>query len=56
MNIIDGMMMPLMNCAPKAAEYSSPFFSSKAACDSFCRPNTLTSPWPVNVSSMMPLS
>ena len=32
MNIIAGMMMPLMNCAPNAAVKSSSFFFSNAAC------------------------
>ena len=32
MNIIAGMMMPLMNWAPNAASYSSSFFFSNSAC------------------------
>ncbi len=56
MNIIDGMMMPEMNCAPKLALNSSSFFSPNAASTSRCRPNTLTSSWPVNASSIWPFS
>ena len=33
MNIIAGMMMPEMNCAPKLAWYSSSFFASKLGLD-----------------------
>ena len=51
MNIIDGMMMPEMNCAPNDAWYSSSFLSSNAFSASCCRPNTLTRLCPVKVSS-----
>ena len=33
MNIIDGMMMPEMNWAPKLASYSSSFFAAKRRLD-----------------------
>ncbi|RAO55826.1 hypothetical protein ONO86_00903 [Micromonospora noduli] len=43
MNIIDGMMIPEMNCAPKLARNSSSFFAWNAASTSRCRPKTFTS-------------
>ena len=52
MNIIDGMMIPETNCAPKLASKSSSFFSRNASSTSRRRPNTRTSSWPVNVSSI----
>ena len=42
MNIIAGMMMPLMNCAPKLAWYSSSLVSSKVCSLSRWRPKTRT--------------
>ena len=33
MNIIAGMMMPEMNCAPKLASYSSSFLAAKRGLD-----------------------
>ena len=56
MNIIAGMIVPLMNWAPNAAWYSSSFLASNCACTSRWRPKTLTSWCPVKVSSTMPLS
>jgi hypothetical protein len=56
MNIIDGMMIPEMNCAPNEARYSSSFLDSKAASASDCRPNTFTRLCPVKVSSTRALS
>ena len=56
MNIIVGMMMPLMNWAPKPASNRSSFLALNAARTSSWRPKTLTSWWPVKVSSTMPLS
>ena len=47
MNIIVGMMMPLMNWARKLAWYSSSLRSAKSRSASCWRPNTLTSSWPV---------
>ena len=52
MNIIAGMIMPETNWAPKLDLYSSSLARAKAASTSCCRPNTLTSEWPVNASSM----
>ena len=56
MNISVGMMMPLMNWAPKPAAYRSSFLVSNSSSVSRLRPNTLTSPWPVKVSSTTALS
>ena len=56
MNIIVGMMMPLTNCAPNPAAYRSSFLSLKVARTSSWRPKTLTSSWPVKVSSTTELS
>ena len=56
MNIIAGMMIPETNWAPKLAWNSSSFLSAKPASTSRCRPNTLTSSWPVNASSIWPFS
>jgi hypothetical protein len=43
MNIIDGMMIPEMNCARKLASNSRSFFAAKSASTSRRRPNTRTS-------------
>ena len=51
-----GITRPLTNCALNAESCSSPFCSSKTRCASSCRPKTLTSAWPENVSSMWELS
>ncbi len=56
MNIVTGMISPEMNWAPKLAWYSCSFSASKRACTSRWRPNTLTSEWPLNASSICPLS
>ena len=56
MNIIDGMMMPETNCAPKLASKRSSFLSRNASSTSRRRPNTLTSSWPVKASSIWPFS
>ncbi len=40
---ITGMMIPLMNCAPNAALYSSAFLSWNVLFMTCWRPNTLTS-------------
>ena len=56
MNIIAGMISPDTNCAPKLASYSFSLCSAKACSTSRRRPNTFTSSWPVNVSSMCALS
>ena len=45
-----------MNCAPKLALNSSSFLSRNTCSTSRWRPNTLTSSWPVNASSMWPFS
>src|SRR5450756_666047 len=49
------MMMPLTNCAPKLALKSSSFLSSKRLPTSLWRPKTLTSAWPVYISSICAL-
>ena len=56
MNIIEGMMIPEMNCARKLAPNRSELRSANAASTSPRRPNTRTSSWPVNASSINPLS
>ena len=56
MNIIDGMMIPETNCAPKLAPKRSSFFSRNASSTSRRRPNTRTSSCPVKASSMWPFS
>ena len=56
MNIVAGMMMPDTNWAPNEALNSSSFLSSKTFSTSGWRPKTLTRLWPVNASSMCPLS
>ena len=56
MNIIAGMISPQMNwrrTSPRTARRSR---SAKVRSTSRCRPKTLTSAWPVNVSSMWALS
>jgi hypothetical protein len=50
------MINPDTNCAPKLASNSAWLCCSKACSTSRCRPKTLTSSWPVNDSSMCPLS
>ena len=52
MNIVTGRISPEMNWAPKAAWNSSSFSASKSACTSRWRPNTFTSEWPLNASSI----
>ncbi len=52
MKNIVGMIMPETNWAPKLDPNRSSLRSAKTACTSRCRPNTLTSEWPVNASSM----
>ena len=56
MNIIVGMMMPLMNWARKLAWCSWSLRSAKARSASARRPKTLTSSWPVQVSSTTALT
>lgn len=56
MNIIAGWIIPEMNCARKLAWYSVSFCWSKIAADSSRLPNTLTSEWPVYISSTCALS
>ncbi len=56
MNIIDGMIVPEMNCARKLASNSSSFFAANSASTSARRPNTRTSSWPVNDSSICAFS
>src|SRR5918997_1934279 len=56
MNIMAGWISPEMNCARKLDAYSTRLCSAKVSDASCCRPNTLTSEWPVNISSMWPLS
>ncbi len=51
MNIIDGMMIPETNCAPKLALNSSSFFAPNACSTSLRRPKTVTSSWPEKASS-----
>jgi hypothetical protein len=52
MNIIIGMMSPEMNWAPKLEVNSFSFLSRNTSSTSGRRPNTFTSSWPVNASSM----
>ena len=56
MNCTAGMMMPLMNWAPKLVRYNSSLYSVNCCSTSRCRPNTLTSEWPEKASSMCPFS
>ena len=56
MNVIAGMIMPLMNWAPKLAWKSSSFLTLKRSSTSFWRPKTLTRACPVKVSSIWPFS
>ncbi len=56
MNIIAGWMIPEMNCALKLAAYSASFSSRNVCADSFCRPKTFTSEWPVYISSIWAFS
>ena len=56
MNIIAGWISPEMNWARKLDAYSLSLCSSKVSAASSCRPKTLTSECPVNISSMWPLS
>ena len=51
MNIIVGMMTPLMNWARKLAWWREPLASSNCRSASSWRPKTLTSSCPVKVSS-----
>ena len=57
MNIIVGMMIPEMNWAPKLRLVELARSSAaKRRLDLRCRPNTLTSSWPVKASSIWPFS
>ena len=56
MNIIAGMMMPEMNCAPKDASVELVVLVSERSSASCCRPNTFTRLWPVKASSTWALS
>src|SRR6185369_3803233 len=51
-----GWMQPEMNCARNDAPNSLVLCSSKTSAASCWRPNTLTSAWPVYISSMWALS
>ena len=52
MKLIAGMMMLEMNCALNDASNSSSFFARNRSSTCLRRPNTLTSAWPVNASSI----
>ncbi len=56
MNIMAGWIRPEMNWARKLDAYRRWLCCSKVSIASCWRPNTLTSEWPVNISSMWPLS
>ena len=56
MKNIVGMISPETNCAPKLEVNRRSFLAAKTASTSACRPNTLTSDWPVKASSMWPFS
>ena len=56
MKNIVGMMIPETNWAPKPDRNRLSLRVANSASTSRCRPNTLTSEWPVNASSMCPLS
>ena len=49
-------MIPEMNCALKLDSYSFSLRSANVSAASFCRPKTVTSEWPVYISSMCALS
>ena len=56
MNIIDGWMIPEMNCALKLEAYMRSLSSSNSSIARSEWPNTLTRSWPVYICSTWPLS
>ncbi len=56
MSIISGIIEPDTNWPRKLASYSSSLCWSKTCAASCWRPNAFTRAWPVNISSMCPLS